>query len=249
MSDKLQKIIASAGVASRRKAEKIIEDGRVTVNGKGAVLGDRADAKTDRICVDGVPIKNREETVYYVFNKPRGVVTSLHDDKGRRDLREYIENISERVFPVGRLDMDSSGLMILTNDGEFANSAAHPSREIIKTYLVRVKGFSNGALERLRGEIVIDGHKVTADFVHFIRSDSTSALILIGIHQGLNRQVRKMCALCGMEVTSLTRIAEGGLELGSLLPGEMRQISFHEARKVFLKANIAKLLDNGGRHG
>jgi len=233
MTEKLQKLIAAAGIASRRKAEELISAGRVTVNGVTASLGDRADGDADIIAVDGVVVIRNVQHEYYILHKPTGVVTSMSDEKGRPDLRKFTQSSTSRLFPVGRLDMDSSGLLIMTNDGDYANRVAHPSRNIIKAYRVRVSGYTEAALSKLREPIDLDGQQVTADYVRLTSRGKTFANLLIGIHQGKNRQVRRMCAACGMDVLELKRVAVGALTLGDIPPGKILPISAGEAEKVF----------------
>ncbi len=247
MTEKLQKIIAASGLMSRRKAEELIKAGRVAVNGTTAVPGDRADSETDRIEIDGQLLGAQSAAVYLLLNKPRGVVTSMHDEKGRPDLRRYLDAVPTRVFPVGRLDMDSDGLLLLTNDGDFANKVSHPSHMITKAYLVRVKGFDDSTISALSGDIMLDGDAVCADYVHLVKDDGSSAQLLVGIHQGKNRQVRRMCAACGLDVLRLTRIAEGALKLGDLRQGSIRYIDANTARLVFSPLPAGELIINGGK--
>ena len=242
MTEKLQKIIAAAGICSRRRAEELISAGRVEVNGFVAMLGDRADAQTDAITLDGQPISAQNELVYYILHKPTAVVTSMKDEKGRPDLRRYTAGVDSRLFPVGRLDMDSSGLLIMTNDGDFANRVAHPSREIVKAYRVRVSGFTQAALAQLSEPIELDGETVQADYVRLISRGNNYARLLIGIHQGKNRQVRRMCAACGMNLTELKRVAVGALLLGDIAPGAFVRIDRETAERVFETITADRLM-------
>ena len=229
----MQKILSASGVASRRHAEKLIEAGRVTCNGKVCTLGERADPSMDEICVDGKPIPVIEEHVYIMLNKPRGYVTTLSDEKGRKNVSQLV-NCGYRVYPVGRLDMDSDGLLLMTNDGEFANRVMHPRHEINKTYIVEVENFTEKGLARLREPISLDGYQLKKPetvFLGVCEGRNHSAKIQITIHEGRNRQVRRMCELCGMKVVRLTRISEGCLKLGDLKPGKWRHLTLEERQK------------------
>lgn len=233
MEERLQKIISSAGLMSRRAAEKYIEDGRVTVNGKTAVLGEKADADTDTILVDGKVLSVNNKKIYVMLNKPKGYVTTLKDEKGRKNVTELVKAADTRIYPVGRLDMYSEGLLILTNDGDFANMLMHPSHDFRKVYRTWVQGEDVGVgIEWLRCPIDIDGCVVCAESVDIERAYAGGAVLLISISEGRNRQVRKMCEACGLKVTKLLRISEGPLELGDLRTGEWRFLSEEEISVV-----------------
>ena len=230
MTERLQKILASRGVASRRKAEEMITQGRVSCNGVTASLGDSADPEVDKILVDGKPLPSRPAYMYIMLNKPRGYVTTLSDEKGRHNAAELVSDCGVRVYPVGRLDMDSEGLLLFTNDGEFANEVMHPKHEVEKTYDVWVNGFAAGMEEKLRLPIMLDGYtirppKVT---VKWIRGDK--ALLSVVIREGRNRQVRRMCQTAGMYVTRLRRIQEGPVSLGNLESGKWRMLTEDEVK-------------------
>ena len=217
---------------SRRAAEECISAGRVTVNGRVASLGDRADEELDLILVDGRPLPRHGARTYIMLNKPRGYVTTMSDEKGRRDVTELVRGL-ERVYPVGRLDMYSEGLLIMTDDGDFANTLMHPSHNFKKTYRTWVQGEDVGlAVEYLRGELDIGDCIVRAESVDIERLIPGGAVLLITIGEGRNRQVRKMCACCGLKVTRLMRISEGGLELGDLPPGKWRRLTEEEIQSV-----------------
>ena len=229
MAERLQKLISSAGLMSRRAAEECILAGRVTVNGSIASLGDKADAATDIIMVDGRALPSANEKMYIMLNKPKGYVCTLNDEKGRRNVTELVNIPNVRLYPVGRLDMYSEGLLLMTNDGDFANRLMHPSYEIRKTYRTWVQGQDVGqAVEYLRGPLEIDGVLVCADSVDFYGIHPGGAVLDITISEGRNRQVRKMCQLCGLKVTKLLRISEGPLALGELSPGKWRHLSVDE---------------------
>ena len=225
MYERIQKILAARGIASRRKCEEMIEAGRVSCNGKICSLGDRADPEVDTICLDGKEIPAEQIHRYILLHKPRGYVTTLSDEKGRRNVAELVKDCSERLYPIGRLDMDSEGLLLLTNDGEFANKLMHPKHEVKKTYRVFVTGFSKESFEKLKYPIVLDGYQIRKPDVSLVSKDADSAVILVTIHEGRNRQVRRMCAQAGMSVTRLIRISEGSLQLGDLPKGKWRDLT------------------------
>jgi 23S rRNA pseudouridine2605 synthase len=226
--ERLQKIIAARGLCSRRQAEKWIEEGRVRVNGNTAHLGDTADVTEDVIEVDGKRLPKAGKKVYLMLNKPRGYVTTLSDEKGRKNAAELVAGCGVRVYPVGRLDMDSEGLLLFTNDGEFANLMMHPKHEVDKVYRVWVTNFAPEKLEALKEPIELDGYKIKAPKVRPVRMEPTRAILDVTIHEGRNRQVRRMCQAAGLEVARLKRIAEGGLRIGELKPGAWRYLEPRE---------------------
>lgn len=234
MAERLQKIISAAGLMSRRAAEEYIEAGRVKLNGVIAKLGDKAE-ETDVITIDEKPLPRIEGRTYIMLNKPCGYVTSMSDEKGRRNVTELIKG-QGRVYPVGRLDMYSEGLLIMTNDGDFANTLMHPSHEFRKTYRTWVRGEDIGlAVEHLRGELDIGDYIVQADNVDIESLIPGGAVLLITISEGRNRQVRKMCACVGLKITRLMRVSEGPLELGTLPIGKWRHLTESEIRAVMAK--------------
>ena len=222
--ERLQKIIAARGLCSRRQAEKWIEEGRVRVNGNTAHLGDTADVTKDVIEVDGKRLPKAGKKLYLMLNKPRGYVTTLSDEKGRKNAAELVAGCGVRVYPVGRLDMDSEGLLLFTNDGEFANLMMHPRHEVEKVYRVWVTNFSPEKLEALKEPIELDGYRIKKPKVKPVRMEPTRAILDVTIHEGRNRQVRRMCQAAGLEVARLKRIAEGGLRLGELKTGAWREL-------------------------
>lgn len=228
MTEKLQKILSARGVASRRHAEQLIMQGRVTCNGRVCQLGDRADADQDEILLDGKPLPSVGEKVYLMLHKPRGYVTTLSDEKGRKNAAQLVSDCGARVYPVGRLDMDSEGLLLFTNDGDFANRLMHPSHEVNKTYRVCVSGYSEAALEKLKQPVTLDGYRIRPPQVSLVKADLQKAEILVTIHEGRNRQVRRMCDLAGMQVQRLIRISEGPLQLGRLPLGKWRYLTDEE---------------------
>lgn len=234
LEERLQKIIAARGIASRRHAEQMIAAGRVQRNGHVCKLGDTADPDVDEILLDGNPLPAAEKYVYIVLNKPRGFVTTMSDEKGRKNVAQLVSDCGCRVYPVGRLDMDSDGLLLMTNDGEFANRMMHPKHEVNKTYRVEVKKVTDWGLQRLGKPMSLDGYKLRIPDVTVLQRDARteSAVLEMTIHEGRNRQVRRMCAVAGMQVKRLTRITEGSLSLGSLKQGSWRYLTDEEIAKL-----------------
>lgn len=231
MTERIQKIIASRGITSRRKAEELILAGRVTCNGRVCLLGESADPDVDEILLDGKSLPSGCKYTYIMLHKPRGYVTTLSDEKGRKDITQLISDCNCRVYPVGRLDMDSEGLLILTNDGEFANKLMHPKHEVNKTYRVYVKKYSQAGLERLGRPVTLDGYTIKKPDVKLISADADGkAQLEIIIHEGRNRQVRRMCDIAGMPVERLIRIAEGSVRLRNLPLGKWRYLTDEEVR-------------------
>lgn len=228
MTDRLQKILSARGVASRRSAEKLIEAGRVTVNGLPACLGQSADPDIDEILLDGKPLPEGSAYVYIMLHKPRGFVTTLSDEKGRKTAAQLVADCGVRVYPVGRLDMDSEGLLLFTNDGDFANRLMHPKHEVEKTYLTWVEGDCDEALARLKKPVTLDGYTVRAPKVRVVKP----GILEITIHEGRNRQVRRMCDAAGMTVTRLKRVREGMLRLGDLPLGKWRYLTKEEVESL-----------------
>lgn len=229
MKERLQKIISASGLMSRRAAEELIAAGKVSVNGVTAALGDKAEAGVDKILVDGKALPSAGEKLYIMLNKPRGYVTTLSDEKGRKNVTELIKGLGTRLYPVGRLDMYSEGLLLMTNDGDFANLLMHPSHEIDKCYHTWVKGEDMGwAVELLRCPMEIDGYVTSPAEVDILELKGEEALLAITIHEGRNRQVRKMCEAAGLKVTRLMRVSEGGVELGTLKSGKWRRLTEEE---------------------
>ena len=222
--ERLHKILSARGVASRRAAEQMIRDGRVTVNGTIAALGQTVDVDTDEILVDGAPIPTGDQPVYIMLHKPRGFVTTLSDEQGRRTAADLVADCGVRVYPVGRLDLSSEGLLLFTNDGAFANRMMHPKHQVDKTYLAWVTDCSDEALQRLRQPIVLDGYRIRAPKLRQVKP----GMLEITIHEGRNRQVRRMCESAGMHVTRLRRIREGNLSLGDLPVGKWRYLTAEE---------------------
>ena len=228
MRERLQKILSARGLTSRRGAEEWIRSGRVSVNGQTAGLGDSADPEQDEIRVDGRPLPERRSYVYLMLHKPRGYVTTLQDERGRPDAGLLVADCGVRVYPVGRLDMDSEGLLLFTNDGDFANRLMHPSHEVEKTYAVLVTGFSPEKEALLRRPITLDGYRIRPPKVRLLAAEGDRAQLEVTIHEGRNRQVRRMCQAAGMQVLRLKRTREGSLRLGKLPQGKWRYLTEQE---------------------
>ena len=232
MKERLQKIISASGVCSRRAAEKLISEGKVLVNGIPASLGESADSETDIISVEGKILALTDKRTYLMLNKPRGFVTTLSDEKGRKTVAELVADCGKRVYPVGRLDLDSEGLLIFTDDGEFANALMHPRLEIKKTYETLVSGDANKALPILRSAMEIDGYKIRPAEVEIVGREDGKTLLAITIHEGRNRQVRKMCEQASLRVHRLKRVSEGPLSLGELPLGKWRELTENEMKEL-----------------
>ena len=231
MEERLQKILSSCGVASRRAVEEWIVAGRVKVNGQVAQLGAKADLERDRIEVDGKLLKAKEERTYLMLNKPRGYVTTLSDEKGRKNVAQLVSGCGKRVWPVGRLDLDSEGLLILTDDGDLTQKLIHPSHEIEKEYLVWVTGDAAKGIPILSAPMELDGDRLAPAKVRKGRVSGGVTQLSITIHQGKNRQVRRMCAKAGLEVLRLKRIREGKLNLDrTLAVGAFRHLTAEEVK-------------------
>ena len=232
MAERLQKILSARGVASRRTAETWIQQGRVTVTGIPARLGDTADPEQDEILLDGKPLPRGREPVYIILNKPRGYVTTLSDEQGRPNAAQLVADCGVRVYPVGRLDMDSEGLLLFTNDGAFANALMHPKHQVKKTYDVWVTGYVPGAEIRLARPIELDGYTIRKPEVKLFKAEGNRARLRVTIHEGRNRQIRRMCQAAGMTVTRLRRIREGSVWLGDLAPGAWRHLTREEVARL-----------------
>lgn len=232
MEERLQKLLSAAGVCSRRAAETYLTAGRVTVNGEPARLGQRADPDRDEILVDGRPLTPRAKPVYILLNKPRGYVTTLSDERGRKTVAELVADCGARVYPVGRLDLDSEGLLLLTNDGDWAQHLLHPSHEVEKTYHVSVFGPVAGAAARLAAMTDLEGEPIRPARVEVLRQTARTAVLAVTIHEGKNRQIRRMCARCGLTVKWLRRVQEGPLKLGNLPSGKWRDLSENEVEAL-----------------
>ena len=231
MEDRLQKILSAAGACSRRAAEDYIRAGRVTVNGEVAHIGQKADPNKDCIKLDGHLIANApEDFLYMMLHKPVGFVTTLSDEQGRPSVADLIKDIPERVWPVGRLDQNSEGLLLLTNDGEITHRLLHPSFRVEKEYHVWVNGCVSRALPILRGPLELDGELLAPAQIDVMSDEGDHGVLKFIIHQGKKRQVRRMCAAGGLKVTRLLRVREGELLLGALPAGKWRALTEQEIK-------------------
>lgn len=233
MEDRLQKLLSAAGVCSRRRAEEYITAGRVTVNGRPASLGDRADPDRDEIALDGQPVVRSQTRTVLMLYKPRGVVTTLSDEKGRRTVADLVKGCPARVWPVGRLDLDSEGLLLLTDDGDLTNALIHPRHEVEMEYLVWVTGCTEPGLGALARPMKLDGQALRPAQVAVLRREGERTVLSVVIHEGKNRQIRRMCAACGMTVRRLKRVREGSLTLDrTLAPGQWRPLTPAETARL-----------------
>ena len=247
MLERLQKILSRAGVASRREAEMIITAGRVAVNGTVVTeLGSRADASGDRITLDGRPLRIEAERIYILLNKPAGYVTTLKDPQGRPVVTDLLKGVRERVYPVGRLDYNTEGLLILTNDGELANGLAHPRHEVEKEYMVRVRGsVTPEQAQSLSAGVDLDDGKSAPAEVKLVSESENNSWISVTIHEGRYRQVRRMCEAVGLTVVRLKRTRYGFLETREMKPAEFRHLSSKEVSG--LRALCLEKRSAGGR--
>lgn len=238
-SVKLQKYVAECGLMSRRAAEKEIEAGNFAVNGITASLGMRIDPENDAVTYKGKSLTPpSQRKVYIMLNKPKGVVTTMNDEKGRKSVADVVD-IGIRVYPVGRLDLNSEGLLLMTNDGELANAIAHPSGEIKKVYAVTLKGkVENEELDRLRAVKMLDGEKITPVGVELVSRNEQSSVVKFTLSEGKNREIRRICETVGVYITKLKRISLGPLRIGDMKPGEYRELTSSELKA--LKAAVSK---------
>lgn len=233
--ERLQKFLSECSVASRRKSEELIKAGKVKVNGKVASIGDKIDPKKDTVTVSGKKVTAVKQKYYIMLNKPRGYVTTMSDELGRKCVAELVEDVGAVVYPVGRLDRDSEGLLLLTNDGEFANSVMHPRKHVPKTYRVTVRSNINDAqVEKLESGVDIDGdgRDTLPASVRIIEKSAGRSVFEITIYEGRNRQIRKMCESVSLEVIRLKRNAVGSVKLGMLQPGKWRELTEDEVHKL-----------------
>ena len=234
---RLQKILAEAGVASRRKAEQMIAGGRVTVNGRPARLGDSAVPGKDIIAVDGQRLAQPAGKIYLALHKPRGFVTTMEDERGRRCVAQLVGGAPGRVYPVGRLDKDSEGLLLMTNDGEFANAVSHPRTHVAKTYRVTLRpGVSEEQLVKLSTGILLDGRMTAPAKARVLEQQPGRAVVEIVLYEGRNREIRRMCQALGLEVARLKRTAVGPVRLGMLPQGKYRELTREEVAGLLAEA-------------
>lgn len=238
---RLQKFLAESGVASRRKSEELIESGKVKVNGHVASIGDKVNPKKDTVTVNGKKIIKQKDNTYIVLHKPRGFITTMSDEMDRKCVAELIKDVKVRVFPVGRLDRDSEGMLIFTNDGEFANALTHPTKHVPKTYRVTVRpSISEEQLTALTEGIIIDDRKTAPAEVHVVTKEENRVVLEIILYEGRNRQIRKMCEEVGLEVARLKRTAIGSIKLGMLKQGAWRHLTDDEVRKLMIAAGMER---------
>ena len=240
---RIQKVLSELGLCSRRAAEQIIQEGRVTLNGRPVQLGDKMDPLKDHLAVDGqtVSVPKKSEHYYYMLHKPRGYVTTMSDERGRKTVVELLEGTPVRVYPIGRLDKDSEGLLLFTNDGDFANMLSHPSHGVSKTYRVTVHPAAdeNQILELAQGVVLDDGVRTQPATVRVAADEAERTVLEITIKEGKNRQIRRMCEAVGLEVARLRRISYGPVRLGMLAPGKYRELTGQEV--AALRASAQKV--------
>lgn len=233
--ERLQKYLSECSVASRRKSEELIKAGKVKVNGRVAQLGDKVDPKKDTVTVNGKKVVAVKQKYYVMLNKPRGYVTTMSDELGRKCVAELVQDVGAQVYPVGRLDKDSEGMLILTNDGDFANAVMHPRKHIPKTYRVTVRSnINDDQVAKLEGGIDIegDGRETLPATVRIIEKSAERSVFEIIIHEGRNRQIRKMCEQVSLDVIRLKRNAIGSVKLGMLKVGKWRELTEDEVHRL-----------------
>jgi len=236
---RLQKFLADNGVASRRKSEELISQGKVKVNGVTAHIGDKVNPKTDKITVSGKRIAVDNELVYIMLHKPRGFITTMSDEKDRRCVAQLISDVPKRVYPIGRLDRESEGLLLLTNDGELANAITHPKKHVPKTYRVTVRpNITEEQITALTTGVEIDGRVTAPSEVHILEKQEGRVVLSITIYEGRNRQIRKMCESLSLEVARLKRTQIGPVKLGMLAQGKYRFLTDDEVRKLKIASGI-----------
>ena len=231
LKERLQKILSAQGICSRRAAETYLLEGRIKVNGQVAALGDQADSEFDEILVDDQPLTGKPEPIYIMLNKPRGYVTTLSDEAGRKTVADLVSDIPRRIYPVGRLDMHSEGLLLMTDDGALANVLTHPSHQVYKQYLIKITpdGPEQESPEvALSRPLEIEGQRLLPAKCKLLEKTDTGYILTISIRQGKNRQIRKMCTKCGYTVNHLKRVAVGRIKLGDLPSGKWRELTQEE---------------------
>ena len=238
---RLQKFLAESGVASRRKSEELIEQGKVKVNGRLASIGDKIDPKKDTVTVSGKKIVKTKTFTYVVLHKPRGFITTMNDEMDRKCVAELIKDVPGRVYPVGRLDRDSEGMLLFTNDGAFANAMTHPTKHVPKTYRVTVRpSISEDQITALTQGVIIDDRKTAPAEVRVVTKEEGRVVLEIILYEGRNRQIRKMCEEVGLEVARLKRTSIGSIKLGMLKQGAWRHLTDDEVRKLMIAAGMER---------
>lgn len=236
---RLQKFLSECGVASRRKAEDLIASGKVKVNGRVATIGDKINPKKDSVTVFGKKVIKVKKNTYIMLHKPRGFITTLSDEMGRKCVAQLVEDVGVRVYPVGRLDRDSEGLLLLTDDGEFANAMTHPAKHVPKTYRVTVRpSITEDQITALTTGIEIDGRMTLPSEVRVISRQEGRVVLEIIIYEGRNRQIRKMCETLGLEVARLKRTQIGSVKLGMLKQGDWRNLTEEEVHKLMVASTV-----------
>ena len=249
MEQRLQKILSANGITSRREAEEYIQAGRVSVNGVTAQLGCKADPERDEILLDGRPLLREERRVYIMLNKPRGYVSTLKDERDRKTVADLVEGCGIRVYPVGRLDVNSEGLLLMTNDGDLTHALTHPSHGVEKRYTVRVSGPDlEGAVRLLRKPVELEDGTARAKGVELLERDKDRAILAITVTEGRKHLVRNLCAAAGLKVHRLIRMAEGGLELGDLRTGTWRYLTDEEQTQLLRAVGLRTQTSGIGRN-
>lgn len=241
---RLQKYMADNGIASRRKSEEMIANGMVKVNGRVATIGDKVNPQRDKVTVKGrkISANSKAKRYYIMLNKPRGYVTTMSDELDRKCVAELVKDIPARVYPVGRLDRDSEGLLLMTNDGEFANKVTHPSKHVYKVYRVTVRpAITEEQLVEMSSGMVIDGRKTAPCEIHVVQRQEGRCVLEIILREGRNRQIRKMCEQVGLEVPRLKRIAIGQVKLGGLKSGAWRELTKEEVHRLQAPTNTTEV--------
>lgn len=231
---RIQKYLSENGIASRRKAEDMVKSGQIKVNGQIASIGQKVVAGKDKVSVNGKLVHlNKNPKKYIMLNKPRGYITTMHDEKGRKCVADLVKDVQDRIWPIGRLDKESEGLLIMTNDGEFANKIAHPSKHVGKVYRVTIKpSISDSQIAKMCEGMEIDGYKTEPAFVNIVAEESDRVVVEITIFEGRNRQIRKMCEKLNLNVARLKRVSIGGIALGGLPVGKWRYLKNDEIKRL-----------------
>ncbi len=241
---RLQKYLSQCSVASRRKAEELIEQGKVKINGRKAILGDKVDPIHDKVLVFGKPISSRNTKMYIMLHKPRGFVTTLSDEQGRRCVADLVADANVRLFPVGRLDKNSEGLLLMTNDGDFSNFLMHPARHVSKVYRVTVKEkVTDEQIEKMAAGMQLESYKTAPCDINIIEKFSDRTVLRFTLYEGKNREIRQLCEAVGLNVIRLKRVEIAGLKLGMLPQGRWRELTEKEVKKL-MSISISKEYNN-----